>query len=314
MKKVILSALLVTSALVTYATTWTVSNSTANPGQFNTMAAALTAAAAGDTLLVAGSGTTYGTFSIDKKLTLIGSGHHPQQQPALPTTAGNVSITVNDVSISGFSCNQILIGGVARIRVEFCEVRNVIQLAANATDCFIKSNLIANITLFATVNTLILNNVILDLLDGQNLAQSTLIVQNNTFVTYDYNTARVNGGNFTNNIFHAFTYYSTGNTNCTFDHNLAYSSGGNYQGGIGGNNLYANPLFISGTYRLQASSPAKTGGTSGSEIGAYGGGDSYSSTGEPRLPIIRTFDILNFSVQTGGTLNVNMTASKPRTD
>jgi hypothetical protein len=313
MKKAILSALLVTTALVTYATTWTVSNSTANPGQFNTMTAALTAAAAGDTLLVAGSGTTYGTFSIDKKLTLIGSGHHPQQQPALPTTAGNVSITVDDVSISGFSSNQILIGGVARIRVEFCEVRDVIQLAANATNCFIKSNRITNITLFATVNTLILNNVILALLDGKNAVQSTLIVQNNTFVANSYNFARVNGGNFTNNIMYASYYLYTENVNCTFDHNLAFSAT-NYQGGLGGNNLNTNPLFVSGTYRLQASSPAKTGGTSGSEIGAYGGGDSYSSTGEPRLPIIRTFDILNFSVQTGGTLNVNMTASKPRTD
>ena len=68
------------------ATVRTVNNSTSlpvNPGQYTTISAAITAASAGDTILVTGNVASYGeNLNISKKLTLIGTGYDPQYQPS----------------------------------------------------------------------------------------------------------------------------------------------------------------------------------------------------------------------------------------
>jgi len=59
------------------ATTWTVSNNPNKPAQFTSAQAAADSSAAGDTLLISGSTTSYGNLDIEKQLHLIGEGWGP---------------------------------------------------------------------------------------------------------------------------------------------------------------------------------------------------------------------------------------------
>ena len=60
----------------TYATIWTVSNNPNSPGQYTSLQMAVDSSGMGDTILVAGSSTTYGIVDIYWQLTIIGAGFH----------------------------------------------------------------------------------------------------------------------------------------------------------------------------------------------------------------------------------------------
>ena len=57
-----------------HAATWTVDNVTSRPANFRTIQAAIDAAAVGDTLLIAPSASTYGGFTLTKRLNIKGTG------------------------------------------------------------------------------------------------------------------------------------------------------------------------------------------------------------------------------------------------
>ena len=102
MKKNLLLALGATAFVLTAnATVRTVNNNSNSPGQYTTIQAAVTASSAGDTILVAGSATTYtGTINVNKKLTFIGPGYNPDKQnPLVATTDG--AFTLNSSNASG---------------------------------------------------------------------------------------------------------------------------------------------------------------------------------------------------------------------
>ena len=89
------------------------------------------------------------------------------------------------------------------------------------------------------------------------------------------------------------------------------------------NNLSStNPNFVNYTfsnnysqlhnYNLQAGSPAIGAGTLGTNVGPHGSGSNFSETGEVLItPIIRSIVIGNTTVSPGGTLNIQINASKP---
>jgi hypothetical protein len=78
MKKLIFSLAIAVGIINTLsATIRTVSNNASSPGQYSDLTVAIVASAVGDTLYVQGSPTTYGSITISKKLTLIGSGYSP---------------------------------------------------------------------------------------------------------------------------------------------------------------------------------------------------------------------------------------------
>ncbi len=54
---------------------WRVNNNAGVVADFTTVAAAVTAAAAGDTIYIEGSATAYGGSGLNKKLTFIGTGY-----------------------------------------------------------------------------------------------------------------------------------------------------------------------------------------------------------------------------------------------
>jgi len=75
-----LSILALAAVLLSFtasATTWTVSNNPNKPAQYTSLQTAIDSAAIGDTLLISGSPTSYGTISLNKQLHLIGEGIGP---------------------------------------------------------------------------------------------------------------------------------------------------------------------------------------------------------------------------------------------
>jgi hypothetical protein len=107
--KQLFSLLLLVTAVNVFATIRTVSNNPSTIAQFNTIQAAVNAAATGDTIYVHGSPTTYDIVTItNKRLVVIGPGFSPDK---------NIALTV---SIPGFTIN-----GSAGSS-DFCELQGLI--------------------------------------------------------------------------------------------------------------------------------------------------------------------------------------------
>jgi hypothetical protein len=71
----LLVALLVAMSLQISATVWRVNNVSSIDADFNSLSSAISAASAGDTLHVEGSPNSYGSVTVNKPLTLIGTGY-----------------------------------------------------------------------------------------------------------------------------------------------------------------------------------------------------------------------------------------------
>ena len=82
-KPVLFALALLFAFTAAHATIRTVSNNNNSPGQYTDFATAQTASANGDTIYISGSPYNYGTFSISKRLTIVGTGHNPQKQAPL---------------------------------------------------------------------------------------------------------------------------------------------------------------------------------------------------------------------------------------
>lgn len=92
--KSLLSTLLVFAFMTGKAAIITVSNNSNIPGQYTNLQTAINAANTNDTLYVIGSTTDYGSITINKKLTIIGSGMFPNNPNHLSTMLVNVNYII----------------------------------------------------------------------------------------------------------------------------------------------------------------------------------------------------------------------------
>jgi hypothetical protein len=76
----LITTLFVAMTGMAWATVLTVSNNPDRPAQFTQVDPAIAAAAAGDTIYVYGSLTTYNDFIINKRLVVIGAGYNTNNQ------------------------------------------------------------------------------------------------------------------------------------------------------------------------------------------------------------------------------------------
>lgn len=127
-----------------------------------------------------------------------------------------------------------------------------------------------------------------------------------------------------NNQFNNCLTYQTQSPNATFDLN-------SWSGGASGtaNNciINQNPLWVttlnSTMYgdnspairngwnpALQAGSPAINAGTDGTDIGLTGNPVPYNVSAEPKIPVVRKYQLVNAVVPPSGTVTVNATATK----
>jgi hypothetical protein len=234
-------------ALGAQAAVLTVSNNTNTPGQYTDLEDAYDAAADGDTLYLHASPTSYGSLTLEKRLTLMGEGALPNQQvqyrteidnlglryadfPSTTNASGSriIGLKVASISLGPSSANGGAIGGLTI-------TRNVINSLSGQT--FIASvgntvtqNIIGNIN-GRFGNSVISNNIIYNCnvrgssdLGGNNLVSNNVIqrsiqtsgdlVTNNVFYHFcsscSITTSNSTGTTFTNNLFYAGTAVTEG--------------------------------------------------------------------------------------------------------
>ena len=313
----------------------TVSNSVANPGQYSSLPAAITAAQPGDTIYLHGTPASYGSITISKPLVIIGTGHHPRKQTPQVSILNQIDITSSDVTIDGLSFNVLLMGWIAfnNITIRNCQIANNLEIgyaSPGISNMLIENNVIMNGNSYginfngSTVlsNVIVRNNIFHSKFMGA--ASAGLVIDHNFF----YSTGQpdafsgVSLATITNNIFYVMS--PQGASNSTFNNNITYNTLNNtlpYGTNLGTGNLIntdpqfvnyplAGQLFIAAhDYHLQAGSAGKNAATDGTDIGIWGG-VGFSMTGEPPIPVIRLLDVNNPNVPVGGTLNVHLKSSK----
>jgi hypothetical protein len=331
------------------ATVRTVSNNPSSPGQFIDVTAAIAGSSAGDTLYIQGSPTSYGNFTVNKKLVLIGAGYDVVGTDYnQPTTVGTVTYdTVFTDAISGGKIIGLLFTGsltytgTARGKIHNYVIErscfsyyytSVYVLGNNWTikNCIIQGTIdIGNFS-----NCLISNNYLYNCA-VYNSNQSSVIIQNNLFVnnTGTNEFSSVTSATLNNNIFYSNPV--NGSTSCIFNNNISYNSVSQTippAGNSGTGNLtQVNPKFVSATipipsvssiipywynikqydWHLQASSPGHNAGLDGTDIGIYGGiYPMLNFTGMSKLPLVQNLILKNPVVQKDGTLNISVKAKK----
>lgn len=344
MKKIYTFFLVAMITATGYATQWSVSNSPQNPGQFASIVAAVASGSVlnGDTLLVHPTATVYSTFFLSKSLVIIGGGFNENkvlpyytQVQQIFLSAGcsgskfyGITIT-SGISTSGF-------GPVANdLTFEDCYLPNSGSLSF--TDNFYPTNLVVRNCIMGQIN---LGNVINSSAVfinciftgfGPYISQGSLVVSHCTFIA-TYGSSML--GNVQNAIIQDCIFYNSGfqgfylapPSNCSFTNCMSFNGNPNTlppAGNSGANNQSnVNPNFVNNPintgfeftrdYHLQAGSPALTAAADGGQIGVYGGGSTFSLTGEPlNSAITRYFNINNSVVPVNGNLNINLMVTKP---
>jgi len=350
MKKLIFTLILTaTIAFGAWAKVITVSNDPAIPAQKTTVAQALSAAVAGDTIYLHGTNTSYGSINVTKiNLTFLGSGYNPSKENPLISTvdyfyldsAGN-NQTGRGTKIIGIRVNSN-IGVQNGWSVSAAQNRNVVisRCYLNTVDFSgdgwtLKNNVITYWTNLEYRSSIVISNNIF--IGGyiQNTNQPTVLIANNLFYkgsVLNYNCSAVV---FSNNILFGTNFATTSTVNSNnVNNNLTYHIFGitgsgevlPTAGNTGMNNLQdTDPMFnlestvtiSSGTnlslgwdFTLQAGSPALTASATGGEIGLYGGAFPWpDNTGMAAIPYVQHMNISGV-VQSGGNINVDVKAKR----
>lgn len=258
MKKVIiLLTILAFIVLNSNATVRTVSNNPDIPAQYNNLQTAIDASSAGDTILVAGSATSYGNITIRVKLILYGAGYnnpygYNSYINTLYLARQNASIGASGTKIIGFYINNdtylqgSFSGGAVnekkmeKVVIERCRVKNIAMnqndvIYANDTirNCLIQSS---STTFYAaTYNNIIFHNNIFDASAmGQNYWAeanlSSVFLRNNIILNYGSNFFSSGAYRLLNMVVENNIFYSAepqGCYGCTFNNNITYNNSNN---------------------------------------------------------------------------------------
>ncbi|MFN5417362.1 MAG: hypothetical protein ACK5B9_09920 [Flavobacteriia bacterium] len=319
------------------ATVRTVNNGTISAGQYTTVQEAVDASAAGDTVYIHGSVTSYGDVTLNKRIVLIGAGHKPTgTQYNLPTTLntiilsrGNSTTLPTGSIIKGISFNNVYGSGgslpVNNITFERNYIPSYISLCGD--NWIIKNNFVGYVDCSNFNNLIVSNNIIGTQYAINSSNKPSVIITNNVFLNGFY-LSNVSYSNFTNNIIiepNALTNFS--GTQNTYNKNIfiyadplnfkAFPPAGNT--GVGNLNTTSNqfvstiPLNVNldqarnYDWHLLSSSLGLGYGTDGTDCGIYGG--SYpmpNTTGVTTIPQMVSMDIQNSVIPVNGTLDVEI--------
>lgn len=339
MKKIIYTLLVLTiSAMNAQAKVWRVNNNAGVVADFNTVGAAVTAAAAGDTIYIEGSATNYGGSSLNKKLTFIGAGYFLNgansntglQANPYPAYIGNIGLDssasgsvflgldglgINNMNDAGFGADNITISRCVLnfIAIYWTPRAGTLADSWNINKCYI-GNIYGNIGTARNWN--VSNNIFAGGLDMSITGNSGNVVRNNVFRSgiYLYNAY------FANNIISTTTINFI---NVVVKNNLAIGNPSGFATYVGTNNNTSGhtdaQVFqglsgnsTDGQWRLATGSPAigaglTIGAVVNPDAGAFGGPDPYRLSGIPNIPTIYSLTV-PASIPSG-TNSMNVTFS-----
>jgi hypothetical protein len=315
MKQLFILILFVTAVLQSNAKVWRINNTPGVTADFISCAAALANASVvnDDTLHIEGSATAYGSFTLDKRLVIIGTGYFISGANAnTGLQASNNSsnfggsyilfdTTCSGSTIMGISNFYFAVGPTSgsatdNITITRCNINDIGQYygyTANTKMAGWKVNkcYIGSITLstFLLQNWEMTNNIFTSSIDMGFTGNFNNLVRNNVI----RGTINLFSAYFANNIIAGTTFTTV---NATIKNNI--SNGANLPVGNGNLNNQADAVVFQGLtgnstdgqWRLLAGSPAIGAGETVSSVtpdcGAYGTADPYKLSGIPAIPTI----------------------------
>jgi len=345
-KLILLSAGLM-ACIQLHATVLTVSNNPVGGAQFSNFQSAYDAAVNGDTLMLEGTNMDYSLncASFNKSLVVVGSGIHPQKQNPGVTRLLGSACNGNFRMSSGMSGSRfygVLFPGymymenqVNNLVFEDCLFESTFYFSGlNSSNiafrnCVFNANNNSVVGFGASnnfISNLIFTNCIFDgFIEGNGNQLVTMLVDHCVFLSTYINFNNVFNATVSNSIF--MNLYPNGTTNTTFVNNICRVAGtfptSTSTGNSGSGNINnTNPNFVNYSlgdfynpgydFRLQAGSPAINAGADGTDLGVYGGTSKFSRYLEVlHHPVVRAAIIQNTTIGSGGTLNVQINASKP---
>jgi hypothetical protein len=324
-----------------FATVRTVSNNLEGGAQYATLQAAHDASSNNDTLLVSGSNTVYSMGYWSKKLVVIGEGFNTQKENFITTKFGKASSGAGSAGQWGFASggNGSKFYGIHFIYDPtyanglFCGTNNLFEnclmdrwvIAGNNvlfTNCiFLHIMLVHGELTGVRFTSCIFNSA----LGGNTTVAQNTEVNHCLFLSPATLFISLKGITIKNSIFMNSTDFS-GIIEVTFKNNLSPLPSASLPGiwTDGGTDCQTgvDPLFVNYTagtlysvthdYQLQVGSPAIGAADDLTEIGLHGGYSNFSEEGAALIaPVMRSVHIINPIVVPGGTMNVQVQASKP---
>ena len=320
MKNLLLSLALLVGAsalapVTAQAKIWRIDNNGGSPGNFTTLQAAFNAGsgvANNDTLYVNGSGTSYGSATVDKRVYIFGPGYFLAQNPetqASPTSAMVDQLTFTSASsgslITGMRFNYLEINAdnilVKRNYAELSRGGPLVYVGASRSNVLLVQNYLNNISSERGIevstgcsNVLIANNFVGV---GNNsgayyyycaiYSQSSITVTQNVIYRSWVSTSN---STVTNNIFREGGLTGSGNGVIS---NLCYSAdipaGNNNQQNVNMTTVFTLAGSDDAYWQLKPGSPALAAGANGEDCGMFGGADPYVLSGMPAIPAIWFF-------------------------
>lgn len=333
MKKIALIILCGLFFLTSQATQITVSNDPNRLAQYSNLQTAINDAADGDTLIVYSSAVSYGNVTVSKRLTIVGEGHF---------LCGNANKTIINIftlldafgsepdssvfislSIAAIYYNSVNVNGV---RIERCNVAGVNNNGGSINGWIVINNIIgaAGIELDFGLDHLFSNNIfvvgsspgIRDTNSNSNIFSNNLFIGGFSSPTTGVPFANFTNGTFNNNIIWGLTINSC--SNCIFANNLTYVVASNGNISALNNLLDTNPQFVDyqgsdcDDFHLDVGSPAIGAGSSGEDLGIFGGNFVFEDiqNGLPPSPIITNFFLNNPVLENTTKLKFDVSAEK----
>ncbi len=296
---------------------WRIDNNAGNEADFTTLSAAHTGAAAGDTLYVAGSPSSYGSLAATKTLFIFGPGYflssNPETQANTRTAIAafiEFRLGSNGSLITGMDIDNVEVElGVSNVTIK----RNylnyssypVISIHDNASNILILQNYIRTtynfgdaiaIRIDPNVTSSFINNNYIEatgVVSGANAIQAS----NTSFLVVEHNVVRgdviVYDTTFNNNILRES---GLGGSNINASNNIGNSTQfGSFDSTKGNqNDVDMGTVFLGtgstdGRWQLAPGSPAIGTGLGNVDIGMFDGLDPYVLSGIPVIPSIYFF-------------------------
>ncbi|MBK8226131.1 MAG: hypothetical protein IPK70_03015 [Flavobacteriales bacterium] len=326
MKHSILLASALFVAVSAQATVRTVSNAASQPAQYNDLQTAINAAVTGDTLYVLGTGNAYPAVTIDKQLTVIGSGYAPPA-PAQPTTIPTLYLYPNSGGsrLIGLSISSNLYLYSSNCTVERCNIYYISTQVTSLSNLVFRHNYIYYYSMNNPASALVANNIIHSGGYLQSSNSTSVVITNNLFIGYYWHALHtISGALISNNIFWQSTPVQPSVTGCTFNNNITYQTADNVipygSNGGSGNQVGADPQFTNApnitvnyayNYDLLPASAGNNAGTDNTDIGIFGGPAPWpNQNGLARIPFVKEFNLQFTQVPQGGTVDGTVKAKK----
>lgn len=335
MKKILSTLAIILAGTQVFAIIRTCNNNNPSPGQYSTLASAVSVSNSGDTIYLSGSPTEYsfqGNTLTEGYLTFIGTGYNPQKQNANISKIAGFTLDAPEAKLIG-----IQISGTENIIIDFgylklirCNVNDITEVfpLGSTSDLRIENSIVrGEIDLQQNSNNVDINNSIiygrisLKYFDsGDELINNVFLYNNGA---YFLSAGNINGFAIVkNNIFYGSPNISFGGSSpngqavVTFNISNTYSFPDN-----DGNNIVSNPLFVNvpfpivpfsytHDFHLQPTSPALLNpGDDGLQRGIYGSSPpkTFVATGMPGIPSIQTMSMPS-SVLSGQSIQVNFSS------